>query len=210
MFDRDNWPQPSLSEVRRRARILVIDDLDFPYKSLFERDGYLIEKWDDIDTLTSLEQGQFDLILLDLKGIGQSESAEQGLGVLKHIRQSRPAQIVIAYSQEDWPLESQPFFHMADATLPKSADYTEFKREVDKLLGLRFSKGFYVNRALDELGGYTSKAPKAARHIQRALSTGRTDRLTSYLRKHIDDANAIDRALLVVQVGLQAASLWTS
>ncbi len=32
----------------KRARLLVIDDADFPYLSLFERDGYTMEKWADV------------------------------------------------------------------------------------------------------------------------------------------------------------------
>jgi CheY-like chemotaxis protein len=100
------WPQPTIDEIRKRARILVIDDQEFPYAKLFERDGYSIKKWDDVDNLTELEQGDHDLILLDLQGVGKAESAEEGLGILKHIRTRRPAQIIIAYSNADWPLRN--------------------------------------------------------------------------------------------------------
>jgi CheY-like chemotaxis protein len=48
----------------------VIDDQDFPYKELFERDGYTVTKWDDVHDLAQLESGEFDLILLDLLGVG--------------------------------------------------------------------------------------------------------------------------------------------
>ena len=33
-------PRPTLQQIVDRARILVIDDQDFPYQTLFKRDGY--------------------------------------------------------------------------------------------------------------------------------------------------------------------------
>jgi len=59
------WPTIELSEIKKRARLLVIDDSDFPYQSLFERDGYTIEKWPDVTDLPKLESGFYDVVLLD-------------------------------------------------------------------------------------------------------------------------------------------------
>lgn len=122
----------SHAEVVRRARILVIDDGAFPYKQLFERDGYTIQQWPDVTDLPALETGEFDLILLDLVGVGLAESADEGFGLLRHIRQTSSAQIVIAYSNADLSLKYQPFFRDADAVLHMTkTDYVEFKRTVD-------------------------------------------------------------------------------
>ena len=38
------WHKPSIEEIRKRTRILVIDDSEFVYKTLFDGDGYTIEK----------------------------------------------------------------------------------------------------------------------------------------------------------------------
>ena len=38
------WPNLAIEEIRKRARILVIDDSDFFYLQLFKNDGYTIEK----------------------------------------------------------------------------------------------------------------------------------------------------------------------
>jgi CheY-like chemotaxis protein len=95
---RPQWPTVAFDEMKKRARLLVIDDNDFPYQSLFDRDGYTLDKWNDVDDLSKIESGYFDIILLDLQGVGIAQSAEQGLGVLKHIRRKNPCQILIAYS----------------------------------------------------------------------------------------------------------------
>jgi hypothetical protein len=44
-FRKKGWPDIPFSEIKKRARMLVIDDSDFPYQTLFERDGYTLEKW---------------------------------------------------------------------------------------------------------------------------------------------------------------------
>src|SRR4051812_27525384 len=119
------WPRIDPKEIMKRARILVIDDEGFPYISLFQRDGYTIELWEDIDDLQALESGAYDLILLDLRGVGRDISSAEGFGVLRHLRRTSPAQMVVAYSNADLSLAYQPFFDEADATLHKTTDYVE-------------------------------------------------------------------------------------
>jgi CheY-like chemotaxis protein len=202
------WPQPTIDEIRRRARILVVDDQEFPYAKLFERDGYTIKKQDDVANLTELEQGDYDLILLDLQGVGKAESAaEEGLGILRHVRTQRPAQIIIAYSNADWPLKNQPFFQMADATLQKSADYVDFKQKVDELLMRRFSLAFYVSRIQHELSEHLGELPNLERVSRDAILTARAEHLGKYLRDHVNDPQAIDRALQIALVAIGIATL---
>lgn len=178
---------------------------------LFRRDGYNVEKQNDVKQLAALETGEFDVILLDLVGVGTKQSDQQGLGILQHIRSTNPAQIVVAYSNAEWSLEYTPFFDQADAVLHKTrADYYEFKRTVDGLLDQRFSLGFYVNRAMNELGERGANAPKAQKKITAALKKRDTTRLKSYLNSHVDDAVTVDRVIQVVQVGITAAQLWMS
>jgi len=101
LFESSKWPELSFEEIKKRARLLVVDDNEFPYKELFERDEYQIDKWDDIEKLSKLESGYYDIILLDIQGVGESQSEEQGFGILKHLRTTTPAQMVIAYSNAD-------------------------------------------------------------------------------------------------------------
>jgi DNA-binding NarL/FixJ family response regulator len=205
---RRRWPDPSIDEIRKRARIVVIDDQEFPYAKLFARDGYTLQKWDDVTNLSDLEDGDYDLILLDLQGVGKAESAkEEGLGILRHLRTRRPAQIIIAYSNADWPLSNQPFFRMADATLPKSADYVDFKQKVDELLQRRFSIGFYVERIQAQLQDHSQELPNLEKTSRDAILLGRTDVLAKYLRGRVNDPAAIDRALQVATVAVGIATL---
>jgi hypothetical protein len=206
-----DWPSVDHAEIVRRARILVIDDGDFPYMKLFERDGYTIQQWREVTDLPALEAGEYDLILLDLLGVGQAESGDEGFGLLKHVRATSPAQIVIAYSNADLSLEYQPFFRDADAVLHKSkTDYVEFKRTVDRLLDDRFSLGFYLDRVASALGEHSVEAPNAAKKARKAILTGDLEPLRRYLVRRIDDKITIDRVIALVGAGAQVAALWKS
>jgi CheY-like chemotaxis protein len=210
LFHVKKWPRLPHEEMVRRARILVIDDQEFPYKELFERDGYTVAKWNDVEDLPQLERGNYDLILLDLLGVGRKESTDQGLGVLRHIRGASPAQLVVAYSSADWPVRYQPFFDMADGVLSKTADYVDFKAKVDELLTQRFELGFYVGRVRTELADYAADMPGLARKTRRAILTGNTDRLRRYLSRHVDNPATVDRAINIVGVAIGILGLWKS
>lgn len=198
----------SHDEIVRRARILVIDDQTFTYKPLFVRDGYTVQQWTEVQDLPALERGDYDLVLLDLLGVGRAESADEGFGLLKHLRETSPGQIVIAYSNADLSLEYQPFFRDADAVLHKTkTDYVEFKRTVDKLLDERFSLGFYLDRIRRELGEHTGNAPKVVEKARVGILKGNLEPLRGYLAKHVDDQVTVDRILAVAGLALTIVTL---
>src|SRR5437879_5321258 len=97
MFRR-RWPVPTKGDLVRLSKLLVIDDQEFEYLPLFQQEGYTITKWDDVPNLQRLETSEFHVVLLDLKGVGRQFSAAEGAGIIDHIRQTNPAQIIIAYT----------------------------------------------------------------------------------------------------------------
>jgi len=204
---RHTWPEFEPEEIRKRARILVIDDEDFYYLQLFERDGYTIEKWDDVEDLSRLETGYYDVLLLDIQGVGRSLSGEEGLGVLRHIRKTAPAQIVIAYSNANFSLKYQDFWQLADRTLAKTADYMDFKRTVDELLRERFSLEFYVNRIQEVAGAYMLDSARLKQLSQRAILTGNPSKLRQHLETRVDSGQVVNMVLQIAQVAIAIASL---
>ena len=206
-FQKKQWPKLELDEIRKRARILVIDDNEFAYQPLFENDGYTIEKWDDLDDLPKLEKGYFDIILLDIQGVGKDYSKEQGLGILKHLHEVCPSQIVIAYSNADFSLKYQDFFKMADAVLAKNDDYVQFKRTVDRLLKQRFSLGFYVNRIEKLMSPYANDSGKIKKLSEKAILQNNPDLLKGYLEQQVDNKDIINIVLQVVQIAIGIVAL---
>src|SRR4051812_21666912 len=108
------WPQLSPEDIKKRARLLVVDDAEFAYLELFKRDGYTVEKWNDVEDLAKLESGYFDVILLDMKGIARAQSKDQGLGLIRHLKDVRPVQLIVAFSSADFSLKYKEFFDRAD------------------------------------------------------------------------------------------------
>ena len=193
------WPELSEPEIKAKSKILVIDDQAFPYKRLFEKDRYSIEKRSDVKQTADIDNMQYDLILLDLQGVGSGLSPDQGLGVLRYLKERNPTQLVVAYSNAEFPLETQQFFAQADAVLPKSADYYQFKTEVDRLLALRYSLGYYMHLAYREMDPAVLQSPGVERRLRRAIQRGDTSGLHQFLSQRSQNSISIDRVLLVVQ-----------
>jgi len=131
-------------ELKRRTRIIVIDDEDnFPI-SLFVSDGYSIEKWDSVSDYGKLESGYYDIIVLDIKGVASHISDDDGLGVLESIKRTNPAQIIIAYSQHSYDLSKARFWEMADETIVKPSDFLKIRTIINELINTQFKPERYI------------------------------------------------------------------
>lgn len=192
-FNTPKWPTLDLETIKQRGRLLVIDDLDFPYKVLFEKDGYLIDKWDDVKDLHKLETGYYDLILLDLQGVAKELSPQEGRGLLKHIKKINPSQIVFAYSNAEWSLKNQDFFQIADKALAKNQDYYVFKQAVDEFLVKRFSIDYYLEKIEKAIpnSSYIDKH-KVKFKMKKLILKKETAKIEDYLSSQSLDANTIN------------------
>jgi hypothetical protein len=199
----------TIEQVRKQARILVVDDHVFPAERTFTRDGYHVERWAVIKNLSQLTDGHYQLILLDVQGVGLAESPRtQGLGILEHIKKTNPAQAVILYSSDTYNVSSSKYIILADAFLDKSSSYVEYKDEVDRLLLAQATPGYFISRMNQQLGASAAKVPKAVKYASASFRSGNTARLDRYLKSRLPDSGQIDVALRVVSVGISIISLF--
>lgn len=199
------WPTPSNSELVSLSQLLVIDDKEFEYVPMFEREGYHITVWEKVRSLQRLESGEFHVILLDMRGIGLDEVDYQGAGLIEHIKAVNPAQYVIAYSSARFTLDYQRFFEQADDRLKKSEDFSRFKRAVDQGLAHRFSEDYYqkvVEQLLDD-----PPDRKTERLMRSALRGRDTDKLRERLTARGINSPDIDRILTVCSIAASSLSL---
>lgn len=132
-----------LKEKRKRAKILVIDDEEtFPI-DLLSKEGYNIQYWEKVESLRTLEEGEYDIIFLDIFDVAKDISKEDGLGVLEHLKKYNPGQIIIAYSGRSYDLNKTKFWRLADDTLAKPSDLVTCKEVIDKMLEDRFNIHYY-------------------------------------------------------------------
>lgn len=133
-------------ELKKRVRIIVIDDEDaFPIR-LFQSEGYAVEKWEKVTDVSygKLESGFYDIIVLDIKGVATDISKEDGLGVLESVKKKNPAQIIIAYSQHSYDLSKVRFWELADDHIAKPSDFLKMKETIDNLITNKFKPIRYI------------------------------------------------------------------
>lgn len=164
-------------EIRKRVRILVIDDDEqaFPYK-LLQKEGYNVEYWSAVERLRDLESGEYDLIILDIYGVTSKEvSTNDGLGVLEHIKNVNPAQLVIAYSGQKYDLSQASFWKLADDYLGKPSSLIDCKEKIDSLLRKKFTPLHYwqaIASTLSAAGVSNRKIDKFETDIIKLLQNG--------------------------------------
>ena len=143
-------PPIVFEELKKRTRIVVIDDEEsFPVK-LFQNEGYSIDKWDSVTDYGKLESGFYDIIVLDIKGVAMHMSVDDGLGVLESIKANNPAQIIIAYSQHSFDLSKSKFWELADEKIAKPTDFLKIKGKIDYLIQDEYKPERYI-KSLQEI-----------------------------------------------------------
>ena len=140
-------PSIKRDELRKRVKILVVDDNEehFPYKHL-QDNGYTIEWWNKVtsEKLQRMENGDFDIIILDIKGItDESISDSEGLGIIKRIKAVNPSQIVVAFSGHSYDLSKTEFWKIADDTLTKPVSIIKAKELIDGLINEKITLNNY-------------------------------------------------------------------
>lgn len=162
-------PKKGLNELKTKLKILVIDDEDIFPLPFFKDNGYIIDRWEIVKDYLKIENGEFDIIVLDIKGVALHISEEDGMGVLESIKRTNPTQVIVANSMHSYDLSKQKFFKLADDTIFKPASATSIKEKIDNLIITKFS----VKYPLDELrrlliqGNYE---PKQIQNLENKLA----------------------------------------
>lgn len=168
----------AFDELKKRTRLLVIDDEDsFPVK-IFQSEGYSVDKWDKVENYGNLEKGLYDIIILDIKGVAEHISEEDGLGVLESLKTSNPAQIIIAFSQHSFDLSKARFWELADEKIAKPSDFLKIKKTIDNLIKTQFKPERYIQTLLQLIE-------------DDSLTSTQKERIKSKVRKSIDNKQSL-------------------
>jgi len=172
-------------ELKKRLRIVVIDDEDsFPIQ-LFQEAGYSIDKWNAVDNYSKLESGFYDIIVLDITGIADHISEDDGLGVLEDLKRYNPTQIIIAFSQHSFDLSKARFWQMADDYIAKPSDFLKIKRVINNLIETKFTSERYLN-SIEELIYSSNLSTKEKNNAKKYLYD------TYNLRRNVDREKLIE------------------
>ena len=199
MSSLDTLTRRSQDELRRRVKVVVIDDdaNGFPTKEL-QAEGYTIEYWEAVKSLERLERGDFDIIVLDIAGVAGHLCEDDGLGVIERIKQVNPYQIVVALSGQTYDLRKQRFFKLADDHIGKPAEVIRCMTVLDDLIGEKLTVEHLwasVEAILRHEGVPNRKIQKLQDRVVKDIKDGRKPNGLKTL------AEWTDRAEVVVQIG---------
>lgn len=124
----------NMMKKRKAIRIAVIDDNKFEAQRNLKTYGYNIVKFDDIDSISDLED--FQIILCDVLGVGVKFSPTgQGAELVREIRNHYPNKYVLAYTgnMEDNPQAMLAKF-ISDDFIAKDSDMDDWSSILDKYI----------------------------------------------------------------------------
>lgn len=137
---------PSPLDQIKCFSILVVDDEVFPYVKQLKNDGFNIERVPDIKRYADIEQFQYEVLLLDVHGIGAGVGATHGgLDLIEYIKQKNPTQRVVSYTAAKWGVDEHDQMGKADAALSKSAGYAKFRSTIEQQFAALLEPDSYVD-----------------------------------------------------------------
>lgn len=144
--------QKELAERKKRTKIVVVDDEknSFYWREL-KNIGYTIDWWPKLneEKLKRLEEGQYDIIVLDIYGIIDEKLAmDGGITVLERIKRVNPMQIVVAYSGHSYDMNKSKFWQMADDAITKPIDFIRCQEVLERLINEKYTLQSYWDNAL--------------------------------------------------------------
>ncbi len=137
-----NW---DLEELKKRLKIIVIDDVNtFPIEQ-FKDYGYNIDYWDKVKEIKKLEDGFYDIIILDIGDVAKEISEDDGFGVMERLKSHNPAQIIIAYSGQNFDFSKQRFWELADEKIAKPSLFLKTEKVVNNIIEKKLNITHYFN-----------------------------------------------------------------
>jgi CheY-like chemotaxis protein len=131
-----NWSAQPIprEELRRRSRLLVIDDQRPDLIDDLTRSGFAVDYLPDVsrENLNALDHPLYDLILLDFGNVGTTIGSDQGLTILRHIKRVNPAIIVLAYTSKALIADHADFYRIADGVLAKDAGIADSMERIEE------------------------------------------------------------------------------
>lgn len=146
-----------LKELKKRIKIVVIDDDEnsFPIIQM-QSFGFTLEYWAEIDAekLNRLEEGAFDIIVLDIFGVVNKSLGDlTGLDILKSLKHKNPKQLIIAFSGSSYEIDKGEFWKLADDFIKKPISAFDTKERLESIL----SDNYSINKLLSKIKETVSK-----------------------------------------------------
>lgn len=132
-------PEVESKGIKDTYRILFIDDKIFKVITILRNHG-----WSNVDHVRDVESFEDSLVqsanafFVDIHGVGKKLNyKDEGLGLAKDLKERFPDKKVVIYSNEPTGNMFHEALKIADDTLPKTSDPTQFLQLVETLSGYK-------------------------------------------------------------------------
>jgi len=196
------------TEIVKRTRIVVIDDekTTFPFDVL-KGQGYAIDYWADVEDLVKLEQGFYDIIILDIGGIGKDlDETHEGIAVLKHLKEVNPAQVIVAFSGQSYESAKIPFFRLADQYVPKPTSAITWKEIIDDLLKTKITVAHYWG-TMEELLKGTGATERDIKRVEAKLVKAIKGKNVDFHKVFQDILGPLENVVTIVGIAAKIVKL---
>lgn len=124
----------TLTDLKKKFEILIIDDNDFPFLDILRKHEYNITQKYDLTELK--DASDYQIILCDIRGVGKFLRSEyEGAYLIKQLKQKYPKKTIIAYTANDYDANFKEYLDYADDTVPKGTyGVEEWTSLLDRLL----------------------------------------------------------------------------
>ncbi len=128
----------SIRRKIRNSKICIIDNEVEDLKSLHDglkKEGFTnLQKFKRSPPVNEILSSHYDVILLDLNDVAQEISEDDGLGILKLIKQREPLLPILVVTGQKISPEFQDIINLADLVRKKPVFASDLANDVDTLL----------------------------------------------------------------------------
>jgi len=119
---------------RSNFSIIVIDNNDsYPIKQLLLNLDFVVTQFKDIENIKQLQP--FDIIICDIREVGRAfDSKYGGAYIVKEISLNYPLKYIIICSGSTFKVDFNEYFQIADKSIKKGADLSEWSIILDKAI----------------------------------------------------------------------------
>ena len=129
------FPDGDISKIRRNVQILFIDDDKLEIIDKLNCFEYNITYKKDLDSINDV--CVYDIVLCDVRGIGQAFSSEyEGAFLIREIKAHYPNKIIIAYTGSTYDASYNVYLKNADRILTKGKKTEDWVETLDEVIKL--------------------------------------------------------------------------
>lgn len=137
---------PSRDEMKKSFKTIVIDDDNRPYVKELKREGFQVTREADLTKYADVDEFQYEVVLLDIQGVGAKVGADDGLAILASLKGQSPSQIVLVYSSREFGIDVVGKAKLADEVIPKTSsnDYPAFRSALERHYARLLDPALYI------------------------------------------------------------------